>query len=67
MPMIKKGTCDVTCYDEGALLTEVPPTVGLACEEALHLGDIVKSGQMRGMQEEMRKRGRERRACNDHS
>ena len=42
-------------------------TVGLACEEALHFGDIVKSGQMRGMQEEMRKQGRERRACNDHS
>ena len=25
MPMMKKGTCDVICYDEGALLTEVLP------------------------------------------
>ena len=29
----------------------------LACEQALHLGDIVKSGSARGTREEMRKRG----------
>ena len=32
-------------------------TGSLACEQALHLGDIVKSRQVRSMQEETRKQG----------
>ena len=41
----------------------------LACEQALHLWDIVKRRRARGTREETPKRGagRERRACNDRS